>query len=127
LSCRCDVVTGHSPGFAIDLWHENDFGTECFEHLGALRTVAGRHRNDQRMANARTNNGEPGAHISTGHFDDRRSRFQTSVSTRGVHNGASGSILNAAARLQEFRLCEYTARAFPYILQLDDACTTDQV
>jgi hypothetical protein len=73
VSRRCDVVTGHSPGFAIDLRHENDFGTECFEHPGALRTVAGRHRNDQWMAKARTNDGEPGAHISPGHFDDRRS------------------------------------------------------
>ena len=79
------------------------------------------------MTKARADDSKSGAHISAGHFDNRRSWLQASVGTCGVDNGPSGPILDAAARLQKFRLCKYTARAFPEISQLDDGCAADQV
>jgi hypothetical protein len=79
------------------------------------------------MTKARADDSKSGAHISAGHFGDRRAWLQASVSARGVDNGPSGPILDAAARLQKFRLRKYTAGAFPEISQLDDGCAADQV
>jgi len=77
------------------------------------------------MTKARADDSKSSAHISAGHFDDRRS-WRPAARAASTMARATRS-LTLAARLQKFRLRKYTAGAFPEISQLDDGCVADQV
>src|SRR4051812_22545612 len=69
-----DVGAGNLTRYAFDLIDEDDFRAQRLHLSAPRRAVAARHHRDERMTHRGANDGEAGAHVAAGHFDNGLSR-----------------------------------------------------
>jgi hypothetical protein len=112
---------------SINLRHEDDFCPEGFEHAGASRAVARRHRDKKGMTENGASNGQTGSHISTRHFNNWRTWPQTSIFAGCKNDSARSAIFDAAAGLHKFCLRENPPMTFVDAVKRNERCVSDNI